>query len=305
MVLEDLKSRLNNREYKNWLKAGQCLRILKEGLHPFISLDMRAFHGDLLNKNTQLRKPCSTSACKPKGNQLTSACRTCSEWQKEILKHHRHRDPIVNWDNCFPPRWRTDPWELAKAYMPRGQSKVKSADQCDASALLNLINFCDWFDSVDHTVVREVIRHRNELMHNCELGVKDEWMTQYQTSLRNFLLQFRNVPKMAEAGREIKEMLTVDLSIWVSGFDGMDSADLFGLETDNVSKQEFSADLISQWEAELLQERLQELLYADDDTEAQDSEQLKRLAGFLQNNRDLCERFSAELQTINSLEAVY
>lgn len=40
--------------------------------------------------------------------------------------------------------------------MPRGQGDVKAADQCDASALLNLINYCDCFRSVDLKCVREV-----------------------------------------------------------------------------------------------------------------------------------------------------
>lgn len=57
-------------------------------------------------------------------------------------------------------------------------------------------------------------------------------------------------------------MLTVDLSICVSGLDRMDSAYLDGIESDSVSQWEISGDLISQWEAELLQERLQELLRA-------------------------------------------
>lgn len=35
----------------------------------------------------------------------------------------------------------------------------------------------------------------------------------------------------------------------------------------------------------------------------QAAEQLKALGGFLQANRDLAERFSAELQAIKSLEA--
>ncbi len=64
-------------------------------------------------------------------------------------------------------------------------------------------------------------------------------------------------------------MLTVDLSISVSGLDRMDSADLDELEEDSVSQREISADLISQWEAELLQEKLQELLHAIDDTKMQ------------------------------------
>lgn len=40
--------------------------------------------------------------------------------------------------------------------MPRGYSEVKTVEQCDASALLNLINSCDCFLSVDVEYVREV-----------------------------------------------------------------------------------------------------------------------------------------------------
>lgn len=42
--------------------------------------------------------------------------------------------------------------------MPRGQVKVKGADQCDASALLHLIKYCDDFTSllVDLEVVEKV-----------------------------------------------------------------------------------------------------------------------------------------------------
>lgn len=46
-----------------------------------------------------------------------------------------------------------------QAYMPRGQADMKAAAQCDASALLNLINFCDCFHSVDLKCVREVNTH--------------------------------------------------------------------------------------------------------------------------------------------------
>uniref|UniRef100_A0A3Q1HKI4 Uncharacterized protein n=2 Tax=Anabas testudineus TaxID=64144 RepID=A0A3Q1HKI4_ANATE len=191
--------------------------------------------------------------------------------------------------------------------MPRGQGKVKGADQCDASALLNLINYCDCFRSVDLKFVREVIRYRNELMHSCELRVKDEWMRHYQVTLKNFVRQFSHVPQMRTAGKQIDEMLAVDLSIWISGVDQMDSVDLTGIETDSVSKWESTADLISQWEAELLQEKLQELLHAadddHDDAKTQDTEQLKSLGSFLQANKDLGERFSAELEAITSLEA--
>ncbi|KAM4604840.1 uncharacterized protein CXorf38-like isoform 1-T2 [Polymixia lowei] len=299
MVYEELSVRLNDRRYKNWLKAGHCLRILKDGLHPYTNHEMRYFHGDLLNQNTLLRRPCQSS-CNTKGNKLLGLCKVCSEWQTVILRHHRQPDAAVNWDNCRPPSWRHDHWELAKAYMPRGQMGKKSANQCDTSALLNLINYCDHFSSVDTRVIREVIRCRNELMHSCELHVDDEWMSRYQTSLKKLLHQFNHVAELATAAHQIKEMLTADWSICISGLDRMDSVDADGIESDSASQWEASADSISQWEVELLRDRLQEMLR---DTETQDTEQLLRLSDFLQANRDLGELFCVELQAISSLEA--
>ncbi|RVE61575.1 hypothetical protein OJAV_G00172000 [Oryzias javanicus] len=303
MVREELAVRLNDREYKNWLKAGRCLLILKDGLLAYTEQQMRSFHTDLLNHSSVLRSPCLSSSCKPRGNKLSSACRPCSEWQKVILMHHRNPDGTINWANCSPPLWRTDPWELAKAYMPRGQAQVRSADQCDASALLNLINYCKWFYTGDPKSARQVIQCRNELMHSSEFRVKDEWMKKYRTALQHFVQQFSHIPRMAAVGRQIEDMLAVDLSICIYGEDETDSACMF---SDSTRQQETGAEMVSQWEAALLQEMLQECLHATADSEeanAQDGELLRNLGGFLRSNKDLGERFSTELQTITELEA--
>ncbi|XP_008275924.1 uncharacterized protein CXorf38 homolog [Stegastes partitus] len=197
---------------------------------------------------------------------------------------------------------------MSLAYMPRGMAK-KNPDQFDPSALLNLINYCQWFSSVDPKLVREVIRYRNELMHSCDFRVTDEWMRRYRNTMRHFLQQFNDVPRMAAVGQQIDEMLDADLSIHVAGVDAIDSAgSVDGLESDsvNLTGPEISAGLVSQWESELLQEMLQEILQVgaeEGDTTAQDAQQLKKLGGFLQANKDLGERFSAELRAINSLEA--
>uniref|UniRef100_A0A3P9IUS1 Uncharacterized protein n=2 Tax=Oryzias latipes TaxID=8090 RepID=A0A3P9IUS1_ORYLA len=303
MVREELVVRLNDREYKNWLKAGRCLIILKDGLLSYTDQQMRSFHTDLLNKSSLLRSPCLTSSCKPRGSKLSSTCRPCSEWQKVILMHHRHPDGTINWANCSPPLWRTDHWEVAKAYMPRGQGQVRGADQCDASALLNLINYCKWFCAEDPKSVRQVIQCRNELMHSNEFRVKDEWMKKYRAALQHFVQQFSHIPRMAAVGRQIEDMLAVDLSICVFGEDQTDSACMLN---DSIRQLETSAEVVSQWEAALLQEMLQECLHAAPDSEeanAQDTELLKSLGGFLRSNKDLSERFSTELQAITELEA--
>lgn len=66
-------------------------------------------------------------------------------------------------------------------------------------------------------------------------------------------------------------MLTIDLTVYVSGVDLMDAAGPSdGLVTDSV--RDTGAEVVSQWEAELLQEMLQEFLQGateDGDAKAQ------------------------------------
>ncbi|XP_066562973.1 uncharacterized protein CXorf38 homolog isoform X2 [Amia ocellicauda] len=272
MVYEELSARLNETGYKNWLKAGYCLLKLRDGLEGFIDEQMRRFHGRLINSNPALNreKRCQIR-CRPKGNQ------------KEIRRHHTNRAGIINWGNCKPWLWPCEHWEIAKAYMPRGQMDVTGASQCDAAALLNLINFCDHFSNVDQRQVRQVIQRRNELMHSCEMRVSAQWMEQYERELQSLLLALRQVPGVATAAQEIKEMLSVDWSVHVPG---MDSTDGPGSEQH-----------ISEVETELLRELLLDFGGGEPHTE-QSLEDLQRLRDFLKSHRDLEERFHAELKTI-------
>ncbi|XP_077390285.1 uncharacterized protein CXorf38 homolog [Festucalex cinctus] len=294
-MCEDLVVRLNDREYTNWLKAGHCLYILKDALHPFIEEHMRAFHRALLRDEPSLRAQCPRS-CRSGDIKLSRACTPCLQWKSEILNHHRQPDSTLNWDNCTPSAWRTQHWELAKAYMPRGQARVHAAHQCDPSALLNLINYCDRFTFVHSSYVRELIKCRNELMHSANLHVSDEWIKNFKGALNRFVQLFSQVPNMTLVEQELTKMLTVDLSICAT--DAVDSTDM--KVEDDSANYNIRPELISQWEADLLQERLRELRHMADN-ETMDTDQLMMLDGFLQENKDLSQRFSAELQAISAL----
>ncbi|CAL8313932.1 unnamed protein product [Gadus morhua 'NCC'] len=300
MAHQQLANRLNNSGYKNWLKAGQCLLVLAGGIAPYIEHEIRSFHEYVLNQNTQLQRRCH-SGCSSKG-KLSFLCPLCSEWSKVILRYHRQPNvSTVNWDNCSPALWSQDHWELAKAYMPKGAYKKSALHQCDASALLNLLNFCNWF-RVDPQLVREVICCRNELMHSGEMCMDDGWMERYRGALLRLLRHLHHqVVPLDEAVQQIEEIFTVDWSTCITGSDQMDGADDDnGLQVDSVSQSDTMALSVSQLEAELLGERLRELLQ---DTETQDAECLLRLREFLQANTDLRERFSLELQAFRPQEA--
>uniref|UniRef100_A0A8C9SI04 Chromosome X open reading frame 38 n=1 Tax=Scleropages formosus TaxID=113540 RepID=A0A8C9SI04_SCLFO len=258
MGFEQLGVRLNDAGYKNWLKAGYCLLRVRDALHGYLDNEMKRFHRGLLSANPALRsgQRCR-GACKPRGTQVSHFPRpvpACGQWRTEILRHHTNRAGQVHWGNCRPWLWPFQHWELAKAYMPRGQAKITRPDQCDAAALLNLINFCDHFSFIEQRAVREVIRHRNELMHSSEMKVSAQWMTHFHGSLDRLLLQLRHVPGIAAAAQEIQEILSVDWSVSIPGSDRVDGAQREGLEPERISHVE----------TQLLRERLQELLLCTD-----------------------------------------
>ncbi|KAK6485483.1 hypothetical protein HHUSO_G11278 [Huso huso] len=296
MVFAELSIRLNDVGYKNWLKAGYCLLKLRDGLQGFVTNEMRSFHQTLSRNNAVLRRgQRCPNYCKPRGNQLQSACSLCEEWKKEILKHHTNRGGVINWGNCKPWLWPSQHWELAKAYMPRGQADVPGPEKCDAAALLNLINFCDHFSFVNQHKVREVIKSRNELMHSCEMKVSSQWMCQYERKIEDLLLELNHIPEVAAAGRDISEMLSVDWSVQVPGVDS----------TDGLDYEMLDPTQISQVEAELLRESLQELRFqieAQGPPAEQDLADLLRLRDFLKSNKDLEDRFQAELLEVETLE---
>ncbi|KAK2817930.1 hypothetical protein Q7C36_021863 [Tachysurus vachellii] len=294
MVHEELFSRLNEVGYKNWLKAGFCLLKVKDGLCGFADSEMRCFHNAIVNNNIVLKGQICRSNCKPWGNQFESACPLCTEWRMEILKHHTKPFAIINWGNCRPWLWPTQHWELAKAFMPRGLADLSRADQCDAAALLNLLHFCDHFSFINPTIVTQVIRCRNELMHSCEMQVSNEWMAHFQKSLEQLLLTLRHVPEVAAAGQQIQEMFSVDLSLHIPGVDSVDGATVEGVLIESIS----------QCETELLRESLKDLLNNSElEGNAIPLEKLQSIHRFLSSHKDLKEEFSTELQSICLLEA--
>ncbi|XP_017313402.1 uncharacterized protein CXorf38 homolog isoform X2 [Ictalurus punctatus] len=295
MVLEDLFARLNEAGYKNWLKAGYCLLKVKDGLCGFADSEMRYFHNTVIQNNfvLQRRQRCRSS-CRPRGNQFESACPLCNEWKREILRHHTKPSGVINWGNCRPWLWPGQHWELAKAFMPRGLADLSRADECDAAALLNLLHFCDHFSFINQSLITEVIRCRNELMHSCEMQVSNEWMARFQKSLEQLLLTLRHVPEVAAAGQQIQEMLSVDLSLHIPGVDSVDGANMDGVLIESIS----------QCETDLLRESLRDLL---NNSELEGNHitlvKLQNVHRFLSSHKDLEEQFRTELQSLRVLEA--
>uniref|UniRef100_A0A8C3S8P5 Chromosome X open reading frame 38 n=1 Tax=Chelydra serpentina TaxID=8475 RepID=A0A8C3S8P5_CHESE len=256
MALAELAARLNCAEYKNWVKAGHCLVLLRDALQRFAGEQLRAFHRQLLARSPARLAPpgrLCRSRCLPRGRQFQSSCSLCTEWKKEILKHHTNRNGEVHWGNCKPWLWPSNSWELAKAYMPRGLMDISGPDKCDAAALLNLFNFCDHFSGIDQKKVREVIKCRNELMHSSEMKVSSLWLEEFGKKIQNLIKELQNVPEVMTASTRIEKLLSSDWAVYIPGEE--DQPDGLEGETEVC----MSGSQISEIEMELIKERLKEI----------------------------------------------
>ncbi|EDL97635.1 similar to RIKEN cDNA 1810030O07 (predicted) [Rattus norvegicus] len=206
MVLSELAARLNCAEYKNWVKAGQCLLLLRSCLQGFVNREVLSFHRGLLIAVPGLGPQATCrggSRCSPRARQ--PHCQVCTDWKREILRHHINRNGDVHWGNCRPGLWPVDPWEVAKAFMPRGLADKRGPEECDAVALLSLINSCDHF-VVDRKKVTEVIKCRNEIMHSSEMKVSSTWLRDFQIKIQNFLYEFKNIPEIVAVYSRIEQI---------------------------------------------------------------------------------------------------
>lgn len=74
MVLSELAVRLNCAEYKNWVKAGHCLLLLRRCLQGFVGREMLAFHRRLRARAPGLGPGATCrggSRCSPRARQVS------------------------------------------------------------------------------------------------------------------------------------------------------------------------------------------------------------------------------------------
>lgn len=74
MVLSELAARLNCAEYKNWVKAGHCLLLLRSCLQGFVDREVLSFHRGLLAAVPGLGPHATCrggSRCSPRARQVS------------------------------------------------------------------------------------------------------------------------------------------------------------------------------------------------------------------------------------------
>lgn len=180
--------------------------------------------------------------------------------------------------------------------MPRGLADKTGPEECDAVALLSLINSCDHF-LVDRKKVTELIKCRNEIMHSSEMKVSSMWLRDFQRKIQNFLNEFKNIPEIVTVYSRVEELLTSDWAVHIPEEDQRDGCEY-------EAGVYLSQSQVNEIEMELLKEKLQEIYLQATEQEVLPEEIANRLEvvkEFLRNNEDLRNGLTEDMQKLDSL----
>ncbi|KAH3786716.1 hypothetical protein DPMN_164825 [Dreissena polymorpha] len=162
-------------ERTNWLKAWLAIDISKSGLEQFVENEAQTLHGNIYNAvwaSVQAQVSCtgchianllkcpSQGICNKRGayGLRTSMHHTalkqpqpcpanvCNKVIDEIEKQHRFFNP--SWKNIKANYWASNPWEIAKAYLPPdGYTENISVRDTDFNGIISFIINCKHFDN--------------------------------------------------------------------------------------------------------------------------------------------------------------
>lgn len=151
--MNSLQGRLQNPDYKNWVKASLCLIHTKEGLEDFADSASRLLHRNILNNLTRASIPTSGHpVCGITINRqnLFNTCSHpyCQGFLKAVIQegvdpNHPFTFRPGNLANTDVGQWHGDPWELAKLFMNPGQLATQTcSSQTDLSGIINFLSHC-------------------------------------------------------------------------------------------------------------------------------------------------------------------
>ena len=154
MAKSTVPARFKDKYYLNWIKLGQALICVGEGLTPFCIKVVDKVHVSLKD---ELGPETCTAGCTAKkitkqgfdeGIQVWSIdcpCNICNRWLDGIIAEMGEKP--CSWKHTDVKKWPTQSWQLAKICMGPGKPPSNHAPaKTDVVGLLQLIINCKAFD---------------------------------------------------------------------------------------------------------------------------------------------------------------
>ncbi|KAI2648289.1 hypothetical protein H4Q32_018347 [Labeo rohita] len=291
-------NRFTDEKYKNWLKTTESLYILRSRIQNFIEKETETYHNSLRNNPKLSRQPCE-SRCKYANKNL---CQLCEHWKIEIIANHNGQGNSMHWLNCNPHLWPTNKWEVAKAHMPRGQTKHHNFEQFDIAAILNLMSFCKHFinKNIPGQFVRNVINVRNSVMHSPDFKVSSDDMKKHHETLLQLAEKLvPHVPEMKDLEKEITQFYNIldkNFNKSLCEVDGQQQ-DLQAikdlqkvLDREQQAMKDRIEDIVSRFEG-----------YQEENVKEKPQD-MKSLLDFLDQNKDLMETLGPEVNKLKEMQ---
>lgn len=116
-------------------KISLAKKAAREGILPFVEKEIELFN----NKILQSISTDHVSACK---NETFSLC-IATLYDKIADAHRQGRPSLINFNYL---KWKTDPWQLAKCFMPESTHRyANSPKETDLNGLISIIYNCKHF----------------------------------------------------------------------------------------------------------------------------------------------------------------
>ena len=200
-------------EYRNWLALGHALTTeLCQGLRPFISRETETFYRNV-TAGLAAAAPCTCFYVPRRRPNQYHDMGTCA-WANVLEPHHRAKKP--NWKQSDATKWldpNLGPWEIAKLFLPDlgGHALIKSADDMDISAILNLIYWCTHF-GIPQPLIKDVRDIRNnKWAHVSKLELTNADKTTAFDAIENLLKDpnLAHDPHVQKALKDISNLKSV------------------------------------------------------------------------------------------------
>lgn len=218
-----LEERLQNPDYKTWIKAGICLGFAKAGLEVFAAESSKQFHQNVLNQlrakgNLSCNNVCSLATVR---RNKVSCCNNCQSYVDEIDRQNMYTFKFQqgNWDNSNMELWPKDSWEMAKVFMNPGQKAAqRSPVDTDLSGILNFVDHCIVAKRgiVNTKNISKVRDGRNIVMHSASMTLDQKSFADLAGAMINLLEDsgaLSTLKEAQEAARKIREVVTADIHI--------------------------------------------------------------------------------------------
>ncbi|XP_045163262.2 uncharacterized protein LOC123527690 isoform X2 [Mercenaria mercenaria] len=238
----DHKAQLENKKYRNWVRAGLGIKYVKEGLEPFCDHLVNQQHIAILDEvkrkhnlsavscglcdistlqpdhvQTKTRQcPLGQSHCNCLHTRGKTLCpsNVCGAIYDEIITRHASTPPAPYWRNTDAHQWCTDPWAVAKCFInaPGYDDKIRVVE-FDCSGLLHLlINNLEFHQHIQCVIsgndaFSRVLQHRNTIFHSNNMELEDNDFALYVDDMIKLLEDDKEIKGRPESKEAVKKLL--------------------------------------------------------------------------------------------------